>query len=87
MSRRPRVLFLSRSFPPVVGGMETHNAALATYLPRHFDLITVVNPRGRAGLALYMLRALWAVVRHARHVDTILLGDGVLAVMVPLARL
>lgn len=67
--------------------METHNAALATYLPRHFDLITVVNPRGRAGLALYMLRALWAVVRHARKVDTILLGDGVLAVMVPLARL
>ena len=87
MSTRRRVLFLSRSFPPVVGGMETHNAALARHLPQHFDTIAVVNPMGRKGLGRYLCRAVWAVLINARKVDAILLGDGVLSVLAPLVRL
>ena len=73
-----RVLFLSRAFPPVIGGIENQNAGLAKYLPRHADTTTIVNTRGKKFLPFFLpwatIRALWLMHRH----DAMLLGDGVL---------
>lgn len=75
---RLRVLFLSRAFPPVIGGIENQNAGLAKYLPRHAEVTTIANTRGKKFLPFFLpwatVRALFLMRRH----DAMLLGDGVL---------
>ena len=49
-SARPRVLFVTRNFPPLLGGMERLNWHLADELRQHCEL-RVVAPEGAARLA------------------------------------
>lgn len=73
-----KILFLSRAFPPVIGGIENQNAGLAKYLPRHAEVTTIANTRGKKFLPFFLpwatVRALFLMRRH----DAMLLGDGVL---------
>ena len=75
------ILFISRAYPPVTGGIENQNAALAEWLPKHAETTTVANRLGRRFLPFFMpyalLRALWLMRRH----DVLLLGDGVLGIV------
>ncbi len=68
-------------FPTGRGGIENQNAALARFLPRHAEVTTLANKRGKKALPLFLpwalLRALWLSRRH----DVLLLGDGVLGVV------
>lgn len=77
-----KVLFLTRTFPPITGGMENQNYELSRWLPRAgVALTTVANHRGKRFLPLFLpyvlLRALFLAPRH----DAVLLGDGVMAVV------
>lgn len=73
-----RVLFLSRAFPPVIGGIENQNAGLAKYLPRYAEVTPLINTHGKKFLPFFVpwatIRALFLMRRH----DAMLLGDGVL---------
>lgn len=74
-----RILFISRAFPPITGGIENQNAALAEWLPKHATVRTLANHGGKAALIwflpLVLIQSLWNVRRY----DAVLLGDGVLA--------
>ena len=77
-----KVLFLTRTFPPITGGMENQNYELSRWLPRAgVALTTVANHRGKRFLPLFLpyvlLRSLFLAPRH----DAVLLGDGVMAVV------
>ncbi len=74
-----RILFISRAFPPVTGGIENQNAALAEWLPKHATVRTLANRGGKALLPLFTLRAFFQGLFLMRRYDVILLGDGVLA--------
>lgn len=74
-----RILFISRAFPPITGGIENQNAALALWLPRHATVRTIANHGGKIMLPLFTLRAFFQGLFLLPSSDVILLGDGVLA--------
>jgi glycosyltransferase involved in cell wall biosynthesis len=75
---RLKILLISHSYPPIVGGVETHNAALHHALSQHADLTLIAN-RSRKLLPLFFLTAPLRAVFAARKYDVILLGSCILA--------
>jgi glycosyltransferase involved in cell wall biosynthesis len=75
-----RLLFISRTFPPVVGGIERHNDEIARALGAICNVRVIANRRGKYLLPLFLpwatLRALLLLPR----LDAVLLGDGVLGI-------
>jgi glycosyltransferase involved in cell wall biosynthesis len=76
-----KILFISRAYPPVVGGIENHNYALSQWLPRHVETKTLANRFGKKLLPLFLpFAAIYAVIFMLRR-DTLVLGDGVLGIV------
>lgn len=73
-----RILFLSRTFPPVVGGMERQNAAVAMGLRRFAKVDVIANRYGKKALPLFLPICLLRAIIRAPSADVIVLGDGVL---------
>lgn len=82
-----KVLFVSRAYPPVTGGIENQNHALHAWLSRDNAVTLIRNPYGKKALPAFLpyatLKALIALRRH----DVLLLGDGVLAITGFIAKL
>jgi glycosyltransferase involved in cell wall biosynthesis len=74
-----RILFISRAFPPITGGIENQNAALAEWLPRHATVRTLANHGGKASLPWFLPWVLIKSLFLLPQYDAVLLGDGVLA--------
>jgi len=74
------LLFISRTFPPVIGGIERQNAEIARALATLCSVRVIANRRGKYLLPLFLpwatLRALLLLPR----LDAVLLGDGVLGI-------
>lgn len=77
------ILFISRAYPPVVGGIENHNQALVEWLRKQPDtkVTLIVNKFGKKFLPFFfpyaMIRSLLLASQH----DVVLLGDGVLSML------
>jgi glycosyltransferase involved in cell wall biosynthesis len=82
-----RVLFISRAFPPVIGGIEQQNLEVSRALGELCAVSLIVNRHGKRFLPLFLPYALFRALLAARRVDVILLGDGVLAVVGYLLKL
>lgn len=74
-----RILFISRAFPPITGGIENQNAALSVWLPKHAVVRTLANRGGKAALPFFLPWVLIQSLFFLRNYDGVLLGDGVLA--------
>ena len=74
-----RILFISRAFPPITGGIENQNAALAEWLPKHATVRTLANHGGKAALPFFTIRTFFLGLFLIPKYDVVLLGDGVLA--------
>lgn len=74
-----KILFISRAFPPITGGIENQNRDLSVWLPKHATVRTLANHGGKAALPWFLpwvlIQSLWLF----REYDVVLLGDGVLA--------
>lgn len=81
-----RILFISRAYPPVLGGIERQNYELAHALAERVPTTIVANTRGKAFLPLFLpyafARLLLALPRH----DAVLFGDGVLTPLGAVAK-
>jgi len=76
-----KLLFISRTFPPVIGGIENQNESLARHLSKQIHCDQVVNRYGKKALPLFIP---WAIILgsiKAKQADQILLGDGVAAII------
>ena len=89
--RRLKVLFVTRKWPPAVGGMETYCVELAEELKAAVELEVLALPGRRKGdppgllaLLAFFARAAWHLARQGGRYDVLHLSDLVLA---PLARL
>ena len=88
-----RVLFVTRKWPPAIGGMETYSVGLTSEL-RHMCDLSVRRLPGRGdgrppslfGLARFMLLSMLAVAA-GRRVDVIHIGDLVLWPLAVVARI
>jgi len=72
-----KILFISRTHLPVVGGMEIHNDALRRYLSEKCTVLSIVNRKGKKALPWFLPWALLRAIILIKKVDVVLLGDGV----------
>ena len=91
---KERLLFISRKWPPAVGGMESYSVSLAESLKPHFEVSLLVlpgrpdgRPPGLLAYALFLLRATGHVLLHARKYRHLVLGDLVLFPTAVVSRL
>lgn len=76
-----KILYISRAYPPVVGGIENHNFALSQWLPRYADTSILANRFGKKLLPVFLpFSIIYAIISLLRK-DTLLLGDGVLGIV------
>jgi len=76
-----KILFISRAYPPILGGIENQNYALSQWLPKHAETRTIANRRGRFFLPLFAPYALCVALWNACSYDVVLLGDGTLGLI------
>jgi len=74
-----KILFVSRAYPPVTGGIENQNHGLARALGAAGPLTLFANKRGKRFLPIFLPWVTLRVLLAARRHDVLLLGDGVLA--------
>ena len=72
--------FISRAFPPVIGGIENQNHSIYTHLKKHFNLSYSINKKGKKALPLFLPLAFIKLV-FQKNTTSILLGDGVLTIL------
>lgn len=78
---KPRILFISRAYPPTVGGIENQNFELSVWLSKLTPVKTIANTRGRKFLPLFAPLALLQALFSLHRYDAVLLGDGNLAIV------
>ena len=76
-----KILFISRAYPPTVGGIETQNYELYSWLSQIAAVDLIANRRGRKFLPIFAPYALLKALFTLRKYDAILLGDGNLAIV------
>lgn len=76
-----KILFISRAYPPIVGGIENQNYELSVWLSKIAYVKTIANTRGRKFLPLFAPYALLKALAILRKYDAVLLGDGNLAIV------
>lgn len=74
-----RILFVSRAYPPVLGGIENQNYGIAKALGDLTPTTIIANTRGKKFLPLFLPYVLVKMLWLARRHDAVLCGDGVLA--------
>jgi len=75
------ILFVSRAYPPVVGGIENQNYELSVWLPEICNTTTIANTHGKKFLPFFLLRLFVTLPFTAKNYDVILLGDSVLGIV------
>lgn len=87
-SRKPmRILFLSHSYPPTLGGVESQNFNLAKRLGEIAEVRVIANGQGKKHLPIFLpiafLKTLFLMFRY----DACLMGNGVLAPLGAFAKI
>ncbi|TSD01297.1 MAG: Glycosyltransferase [Parcubacteria group bacterium Athens0714_25] len=77
----PKVLFISRAYPPILGGIENQNYEVSKSLSEIADVKIIANKFGRKMLPLFAPYALFQTFFLLPKYDVILLGDGVLSII------
>ena len=72
------ILFISRAYPPVIGGIEKQNLEIANSLSELCNITVIANTRGKWFLPIFLPYATTRALLAAYRYDAILLGDGVL---------
>jgi glycosyltransferase involved in cell wall biosynthesis len=78
-----KIIFISRAYPPVTGGIENQNYELSVWLPKNPDVAecrTIANRRGKNFLPLFLPWATIKAIFLMKKFDILLLGDGVLGI-------
>lgn len=81
-----RVLFITRKWPPAVGGMETYSYELTKALEDKLALDTLFlagkhdgSPPSMGAMLFFILRSAWFLIINGRKYDAVHIGDFVLA--------
>lgn len=79
---KPRVLFISRAYPPVLGGIENQNYELSQWLAKCTPMTTIANTKGKKALPFFLPWMMMRLLFLMRNYDILLVGDGVLAILI-----
>jgi len=73
------ILFISRAYPPIHGGIEDQNYLLGKKLSKITPTQIIANTKGKKNLPFFVLRLLFQLPFILHKYDIVLFGDGVLA--------
>lgn len=77
----PKILFISRAYPPILGGIENQNYEISKSLSEITETKIIANKFGRKMLPLFapyaLVQTFWLLPKY----DIVLLGDGVLSII------
>jgi phosphatidylinositol alpha-1,6-mannosyltransferase len=73
-----RILFISHTFPPIAGGVETHNYELSTWIAKQANIRLIVNRR-RWLIPFFLIYAAARAAFLAKNYDVIVLGSCLLS--------
>ncbi|OGI21474.1 MAG: hypothetical protein A2808_00330 [Candidatus Moranbacteria bacterium RIFCSPHIGHO2_01_FULL_55_24] len=76
-----KILFISRAYPPITGGIENQNFAISEWLPKHAEVTTLANRHGKKALPWFLPFVLVRAIFLMPRFDVLLLGDGVLGIV------
>lgn len=81
-----KILFISRAYPPVMGGIERQNFELAQSLGRIAEVTVIANTKGKKFLPLFFPYAMMRIISELPRHDVLLFGDGVQAPLGAVAK-
>lgn len=87
MKKPPRILFISRAYPPILGGIENQNYGIAKILSDLTSVKIIANTRGKKFLPFFIVQAFFNALFSIWKYDVVLFGDGVLAPLGIILRL
>ena len=76
-----KLLFISRAYPPIVGGLEKHNHALHEALCTKTLVEAIINRKGKKALLCFLPLATLKALFRTSEFDAVLLGDGLLSIL------
>ncbi|MFH2104757.1 MAG: glycosyltransferase family 4 protein [Parcubacteria group bacterium] len=76
-----KILFITRTYPPVTGGMENLSYQVTSNFSKVADTFIIANKRGKKNLPFFIPWALIKGVILAREVDVVHIGDPVLSII------
>lgn len=80
--QNPKIIFISRSYPPIIGGIETLNYELAESLAKLTPTKIIANRHGKFFLPFFLPYALFiSLILLRRQYNAVILGDGVLGIV------
>jgi len=74
-----KILFISHSYPPIWGGVESQNYNLAESLKKKAEVKVIANGKGKKYLPFFLPITLFRMLFLMQRYDVCLLGNGVLA--------
>jgi len=79
MNNDLKILFISRAYPPVIGGIENQNYGIGKALSELTEVKIIANKYGKKFLPVFIIRATFQSLFLLWKYDVVLFGDGVLA--------
>ena len=79
--KETKIIFISRAYPPVVGGIENQNYELGKWLGKIAKVEIIANKKGKKFLPFFLPFAMVKTLILLPKYDIILLGDGVLGIV------
>ena len=76
-----KILFISRAYPPIVGGLENQNFEIGKWLGKIAEVKIITNKRGKKFLPFFLPYAIIKSLLIAKNYDAVLLGDAVLSLV------
>ncbi len=80
MHKEKNLFFISRTYPPTIGGIENQNKAVCDKLSELMEVSALVNKYGKKALPYFIPWSMFISLVFNKHRIT-LLGDGVLAII------
>jgi len=71
---KTKILFVSHTFPPIVGGVESHNYELSTWLSKQADVKLIVNKK-RWLIPFFLVYSAICTAMLAKKYDVVVLGS------------
>lgn len=79
--QRLNILFISRAYPPVIGGIERQNYETSKSLSKENNVGLIINTKGKKMLPIFGIFALMKLFSILHKYDIVLLGDGALGII------
>lgn len=74
-----KILFISHSFPPIIGGIENQNFQLTQALAQSNEIKIIKNTRGKFWLPIFIPLSFFRALFLMKNYEVCLLGSGILA--------